>query len=386
MTQTIKHITKLILLASALVLFTLRTNAQGVKVVDNKGTLTTINKVTTSSTAPTDPVIGDVWYDDTIPAETIGKIYDGTSWKFLSRIGTPGSVFFAGSDGAPTENNSQFFWNNSDNRLYLGSPLTGTNKLNVNGAIRATAFNNAPGTFGLPSYRFFDDSNTGMYRISEDQLGFSTAGINALAIDATQNISIPKNLSVTGSYTDSSGDTGTNGQVLSSTNPGTNWIDNTKNTVTKSTNVAENTPASFTFPIGYTPAESDIFIYSLASGEHDTIYIYNDGAWVKVAPTKASRIFYPPSILVDVSLGIGNSGTIELYDEYADEFTNVAVSSPLAPAIPVYNQDELYYYVTKYDTTVFDNVQITATGTLTYDIVGVPTDDNAIFNVVFVVK
>ena len=225
MNKNSNYTIQLILLNLALILFSISTNAQEVRVIDNKGTLTTINKVTTSSTAPTDPVTGDVWYDDTIPAETIGKIYDGTNWIYISRIGTPGSVFFADTDGTPTENNSQLFWDNTNQRLNIGNPLNGNNKLTVQGGIRATNTNNANGTANRPSYRFSSDANTGMYRIGSDQLGFSTKGINALAIDATQNVSLPQNLSVTGSYADSSGDTGDDGQILSSTNTGTNWID-----------------------------------------------------------------------------------------------------------------------------------------------------------------
>ena len=45
---------------------------------------------------------------------------------------------------------------------------------------------------------------------------------------ATEDISLTGNLSVTGTVADSSGDVGTNGQVLTSTAAGTNW----SNTVT----------------------------------------------------------------------------------------------------------------------------------------------------------
>ena len=38
-------------------------NAQEVRVIDNKGTIKKINKVTTSATVPADNVIGDVWFD-----------------------------------------------------------------------------------------------------------------------------------------------------------------------------------------------------------------------------------------------------------------------------------------------------------------------------------
>ncbi|GGD10646.1 hypothetical protein [Hyunsoonleella pacifica] len=57
------------------------TNAQEVRVIDNKGTLETIrnNQVTTASVAPTDPVEGDIWYD-TSGTTRVTKTYDGTNW------------------------------------------------------------------------------------------------------------------------------------------------------------------------------------------------------------------------------------------------------------------------------------------------------------------
>ncbi|WP_188373676.1 hypothetical protein [Winogradskyella haliclonae] len=57
------------------------TNAQEVRVIDNKGTIETIrnNSVTTSNTAPTNPVEGDIWYD-TSGTTTVTKTYDGTDW------------------------------------------------------------------------------------------------------------------------------------------------------------------------------------------------------------------------------------------------------------------------------------------------------------------
>lgn len=65
---------------------TIATNAQEVRVIDNKGTLQTLrnNQVTTSDTAPTttNPVAsveGDVWYD-TSGTTAVKKVYDGTNW------------------------------------------------------------------------------------------------------------------------------------------------------------------------------------------------------------------------------------------------------------------------------------------------------------------
>lgn len=281
MTQYNKYI---FILFFSLTFISLNINAQEVRVIDNKGTIQTVNKnkVYSQDADPTTtaitPVENDVWYDTD---DNLFYIWDATAnWLEItstSHTGTTGSVFFAGATGTPSEDVNQFFWNNTSKRLYIGSPLAGTNKLNVNGTIRTSGLNNADGTFGLPSYRFYDDSDTGMYRITNNQLGFSTNGINALSIDASQNINIPQNLSVAGTYIDSSGDVGTSGQILSSTNTGTNWINN--NTVTTNNTGTGPTPA----------IEGDIWFDTL----NNEIKIYDtvDG-WKLITSTSGSGNFY----------------------------------------------------------------------------------------------
>ena len=55
--------------------------AQRVTSIDSKGTrVTTGNIVTTATTAPTDPLDGDIWFDNSA-ANTITKVFDGTVWK-----------------------------------------------------------------------------------------------------------------------------------------------------------------------------------------------------------------------------------------------------------------------------------------------------------------
>jgi len=60
-------------------------NAQWVSVVDNKGTIKKINKVTTSTTVPVDNLIGDIWFDDSA-APTQTKIYDGSNWNTVGAV------------------------------------------------------------------------------------------------------------------------------------------------------------------------------------------------------------------------------------------------------------------------------------------------------------
>ena len=85
------------------------------------------------------------------------------------------------------------------------------------------------------------------------------AEVLAAGNTATNNIILTGNLSITGTYADSSGDVGTSGQVLSSTGTGTNWI----NTIAGSGTL--NRIAMFT-PDGLTIGDSKLS-QSLPSGD-----------------------------------------------------------------------------------------------------------------------
>ncbi|MEW7290996.1 hypothetical protein [Aquimarina sp. 2304DJ70-9] len=104
----------------------------------------------------------------------------------------------------------------------------------------------------------------------------------------------------------------------------------------------------------------------------------------------AARVFYPPSIAIDAT-STGAKTPIDLYQLYVDQFgTPIAASDPVnAPTIPVYNRNELYYYVTFADENVFGNpttISLDSNGNMSYSIVNLPTDFNTIINVVFVVR
>jgi hypothetical protein len=193
MRKNINNILKLLVLTSALA-FSYKANAQEVNVVTNKGTITTVNnnRVFTQNTDPNNPttisVEGDIWID-TSSTPNLVKVWDG-SWITLptsSHSGTAGSVFFADSSGNPTENNSDFNWN-----------------------------------------------------------------------DATSTLS-SENIDVSGTYADSDGDVGTNGQVLSSTGTGTNWVDNS----TTSTTVTQQ--IGYIFSTGLTRGSDGSNLYNINS-------------------------------------------------------------------------------------------------------------------------
>ena len=158
--------------------------AQEETVIDNKGNIVTVrnNVVTIASTAPTASAEGDIWFDTTDPDNRITSVWDGTAWQEIIHEGTSGSLFFAAVDGRPTEDNTQLFWDDTNNRLGIGTNSP-DNKLQVTGAIRSQGTLNSDGTVGEPSYRFNSDTNTGMYRSAADEIGLSVGGIEALKID-----------------------------------------------------------------------------------------------------------------------------------------------------------------------------------------------------------
>ncbi len=93
------------------------TNAQEVRVIDNKGTLQNIrnNQVTVADTAPTNPLEGDVWYDTTTTPITV-NIWDepSGSWEPITNT-------FWGLSGNSGTNNTNFLGTVDDVRMQIRS-------------------------------------------------------------------------------------------------------------------------------------------------------------------------------------------------------------------------------------------------------------------------
>jgi hypothetical protein len=84
-------------------------------------------------------------------------------------------------------------------------PSLPQDKLDVDGQIRGrNGFAANPGTVGNPSYGFYtnDDNNTGMYRVAENRIGFSTGGSDAVLINDNSNESLNNDttLEIRGSF------------------------------------------------------------------------------------------------------------------------------------------------------------------------------------------
>ncbi len=123
------------------------------------------------------------------------------------------------------------------------------------------------------------------------------------------------------------------------------------------------------------------------STDEKIFYYYNGTTWLSLSTVpNSAKIFYPPSVAIDAST-TGTGRTLNLYDEYKTQFEMPAAKSDSAPAlIPIYAANELYFYVTAYDTTILTITNIDDNGLMTYNVDKVPTDDNTIINVVFVVR
>lgn len=130
-------------------------------------------------------------------------------------------------------------------------------------------------------------------------------------------------------------------------------------------------------------------------------FYYNTGnRWEKLHLGTANW-FYMPSIVIDVT----TSGNFErdLYLEYRKQFEDIVdsstpIDSPVAgttlvkspdapnPFTKIFEADELYYYITGYDTSVFSNLVVTATGKLLYTVDADEVTDATYMNIVFVEK
>ncbi len=130
-------------------------------------------------------------------------------------------------------------------------------------------------------------------------------------------------------------------------------------------------------------------VYNTATENDVTPGIYyNDGVkWNRLTPN-APTFFYSPSIQIITDTSNPAFGGIDLYYNYKMQFEGPMASSANAPqGIPVYNSDQLYYYVTWYDSSIFQDVQISEQGYLTYALApGADTSKPTYMNVVFVVK
>lgn len=106
---------------------------------------------------------------------------------------------------------------------------------------------------------------------------------------------------------------------------------------------------------------------------------------VKRVKAVMPKFFYMPSIVFDIS--VVGTFTRNLYNEYINQFgTPMVSSSGSSEGIPTLLASQLEYYITYYDTNIFDNLVIDQNGVLTYRVKNSNASEKTFMNIVFVVK
>ena len=161
-------------------------------IANNAVTSAKINDGTIEEADINDDAITPVKISDGLDNQVLQTISGNTSWTHLTAPLNTGSILFSDGAGGITEDNNQLFWNNTTLRLGVGIPNPDS-KLHVNGQIRASTIANGDGSVSLPSYRFQDDLNSGMWLADVSELAFSTNSMERVRIIEDGNVGIGTN-------------------------------------------------------------------------------------------------------------------------------------------------------------------------------------------------
>ncbi len=203
---------------------------------DTNGQL--LSSLGAGSYAWTDPLVAaDIPYDNTVSSLTATD-----AQAAIDELASVGGTNLSNTDLAQTAGENRAYDLNGQELVFTGSgrigigdfgntgPASVRSKLDVDGQITASiGFASTEGTVGQPGYSFFTnaDTNTGMFRIAEDQLGFSAGGQEILRLSESDGngleIIAAGSLELEAELIDITGNVGTAGQVLTSTSIGTEW-------------------------------------------------------------------------------------------------------------------------------------------------------------------
>jgi len=148
-----------------------------------------------------------------------------------------------------------------------------------------------------------------------------------------------------------------------------------------------------------TTAINTLAIEGLEQGNsptHDVVVMDAQGVLKKVKAAMP-KFFYMPSILVPTSsdqvMPGDTYGVIDLYTKYQEQFGGTGPSplvtnaSNIGNTLPVLPANELNYYISWYDTSVFYNVSVSNTGILNYSVYNnSAVTESSFMNIVFEVK
>lgn len=118
-------------------------------------------------------------------------------------------------------------------------------------------------------------------------------------------------------------------------------------------------------------------------------FYYNDGTkWEKLY-LGGTNWFYMPSIMIPTS-SPGVQPEIDLYALYEAQFSTPKVRNSDAPQVIPYflQRNELHYYITDYDKSVFEEGTLTISndGKFNYKVKNPAVDGSSYINIVFVIK
>ena len=152
----------------------------------------------------------------------------------------------------------------------------------------------------------------------------------------------------------------------------------------------------------YTSYENSLLVYNTSTtnltgnNEYKNVtpgyYYWETDRWIKMTSTKDQQFFYMPSIIIPTSsdqVSTGQTfGTLDLYNIYVSQFSSAKVKNSSASTnLPIYKVNQLDYYITWYDDTVFDNVVVTDNGVMTYAIKeNADVSIGSFMNIIFAVK
>lgn len=145
-------------------------------------------------------------------------------------------------------------------------------------------------------------------------------------------------------------------------------------------------------PLPLTEHKEGMFIYNIVeNGFVEPGVYYNTGErWEKVNTPSSHAFytnwFYMPSVVFDTS-STGDGFSKNLYELYREQFEFPMMHSwnapPNIPYMP--NADDIYYYITSYDTDVFEITSLSDTGILVYNIKQA-VSAYSLINIIFVLK
>jgi len=116
----------------------------------------------------------------------------------------------------------------------------------------------------------------------------------------------------------------------------------------------------------------------------DGTYTYTSEDGTTTTTTTEKDCFYPPSVPIDASsTGVK---TLDLHQEYIDQYGSPVISSPGAGAIPTFSEAQLDYHVLDYDSSTIQVHSISAQGVMSYEVLQVPKCNCSYINTLFCEK